>query len=140
GRHAMRAVSTMAVLLLPTPLLLSATAQHPAGAFQAWATPFVGLMLPPGMIEAATFLRDHSAPHDFVIATSNYQCGPLAALLERGTWFPERCEGRSVTAASTTPTRPPPPGSVQAEMLSATNYDDFVAPVRKRRVDWIFVY
>jgi len=140
GRHAIPAVSTAAVLLLPVPFLLSATAQVPAGAPQAWAAPYVGLTIPPGMIEAAAFLRDHAALRDLVIATSNYQCGPLAALLERSTWFPERCEARSVTAASTTSTRLPPPGSVQAEMLSATNYDDFVAPVRKRRVDWIFVY
>ena len=140
GRHAILAVSMAAALLLPVPFFLSATAQHPAGAFLAWTAPYVGLTLPPGMIEAATFLREHSRPHDFVVATSNYQCGPLWALLERKTLFPERCEARSATSASTTPTRPPPSQSIQAQILGATTYEDFINPPRESGVDWIFMY
>jgi hypothetical protein len=92
------------------------------------------------MIEAATFLREHSRPHDLVMATSNYQCGPLGALLERKIKFPESCEARSVTSASTTPTRPPPLRSIQAQIIGATTYEDFIKPPRERGVDWIFVY
>jgi len=140
GRNAVAAVSTVAALLLPVPFLLSATAQSPAGTPQAWAAPFVGLTLPPGMIEAAIFLREHSAPRDLVMATSNYQCGPLVALLERGTWFPEPCEPRSVTPASTIPTRPAPPHSIQAHILGMTTYEDFIKPARERGLKWIFMY
>ncbi len=140
GWRATCAVSAAASLLLPVPFLLSATAQSPAGAFMGWTAAYVGLTLPPGMIEAATFLREHSTPHDLVMATSNYQCGPLAALLERSTWFPERCEARSATSASTTPTRPASPGSIQAQMLDATNYENFIRPARERGIDWIFLY
>ena len=141
GRHAIRAVSMAAAFLLPVPFLLSATAQHPAGAFLAWTAPYVGgVTLPPGMMEAATFLREHSRPHDRVMATSNYQCGLLGALLERRIKFPERCEPRSVTSASTTPTRPPPLWSIQAQILGATTYEDFIKPPRERSADWIFMY
>jgi len=140
GRYAMSTVGTMAALLLSVPLLLSPSAQVPAGAFMAWTKPYVGLTLPPGMMEAATFLREHSAPHDLVIATSNYQCGPLAALLERTTWFPENCELRSVTPASTTPTRPVPANSIQVRVLSATNCVELMKAADERKVAWIFMY
>jgi hypothetical protein len=133
-------VATAAALLLPVPFLFSAAAQVPAGAFQAWTAPYVGLTIPPGMIEAATFLRDHSALPDRVVATSNYQCGPLMALVERAILFPENCEARSVTPASTTATRSAPPGSMQAQVLSATSYEDFVKPARKLGATWIFMY
>jgi hypothetical protein len=140
GRYAMFTVGTMATFLLSVPLLLSPSAQVPAGASLAWTKPYVGLMLPPGMMEAATFLREHSTPHDWVMATSNYQCGPLAALLERPTWFPEVCEPRSVTPASTTPTRPVPANSVEARVLSATNCVELMKAAHERRVAWILMY
>jgi hypothetical protein len=133
-------IATAAASLLPVPFLFAATAQSPAGASQEWVAPYVGLTIPPGMIEAATFLRDHSAPRDLVVATSIYQCGPLMALVERTMQFPENCDPRSVTPASTTPTRLAPPGSIQAQILSATSYEDFVKPTRKFGAVWIFMY
>jgi hypothetical protein len=139
-RRATATVATAAALLLPVPFLFSAAAQSPAGAFQAWAAPYVGLTIPSGMFEAANFLREHSAPDDRVVATSIYQCGLLAALVERAILFPENCDPRSVTPASTTPTRLAPPGSMQAQILSAASYEDFIKPVRKFGAVWIFTY
>src|SRR5262249_38204847 len=128
GQRASGAVTAAAAMLLPVPFLLSTSAQTPAGAPQPWAKLYVGLTVPPGMIEAASFLRGHSAPEDFVMATSNYQCGPLMALLERRIWFPEACEARSVTPSSMTVGRSVPSTSVQAQILNATNYSEFVKP------------
>ena len=143
-RLASIAVPAAAVLLLPIPFLLSRTAQYPHGFGREptmdWAKDYVGLTLPPGFFQAATFLREHSAPTDLVMAAGIYQCGPLQALLERTTVFPEECEPRSATPLSTTPERPPPPDSAAAWVLAAPDYQAFASWAHERRIDWFFLY
>jgi hypothetical protein len=143
-RHATPAVSAAAALLLPVPFLLSPTVQHPAGFDDnpnlGWTKPYVGLDLPPGMLEAATFLREQSAPRDVVMLASSYHCGPLQAIFQRVTLRAEVCDDRSASPESTTPTRPPPPGSVPARMLAAPDFAAFQALAREQGVDWFFAY
>ncbi|MBV9956670.1 MAG: hypothetical protein JOZ70_15630, partial [Pseudolabrys sp.] len=143
-RLAWIAVPATALLLLPIPFLLSPMAQYPHGFGREpnanWARPYVGLTLPPGFFQAATFLREHSAPTDLVLAATIYQCGPLWAIVDRTVHFPEECEPRSITPLSTDPERPPPPESLQANILAAPNYPSFTALVRKREAKWFFLY
>jgi len=131
-------------LLLPVGVILSATAQYPAGFNEnpnlAWTKRYVGLELPAGMLEAATFLREQSKPRDVVLLGSTYHCGPLEAVFQRVTLHAGTCEPRSVEPESTNPTQPPPPGSVAARMLSALDFPSFQALARQHHVDWLFAY
>jgi hypothetical protein len=142
-RLASIAVPAAAVLLLPIPFLLSRTAQYPHGFGREpnanWARPYVGQTLPPGFFQAATFLREHSAPTDVVMVASVYQCGPLQAILERKTLFPETCDPQSVTPSATTPERPPPSDSGSARVLAAPDYQAFVSRA-SGDFDWFFLY
>jgi hypothetical protein len=144
-RLASIAVPAAAVLLLPIPFLLSPMAQYPHGlgrdANSNWARPYVGQILPPGFFEAATYLREHSAPTDVVMAGSNYLCGPLQGLLERYVRFPEPCDPQSVTPSATTPDRPVPSDSSQAWVLGgARDYQQFAEWGQEWKIDWFFLY
>jgi hypothetical protein len=137
GQRATRVVLAVAFLLLPVPFLLSGTVQS---SMLSWAPPFVGLVLPPGMLDAANFIRAHSAPRDVVMASSTYYCGPLAALLERYARFPAECDYRTLTPATTTPPQGAPSGSVQEQMLNAASYEQFLALARQQRIAWFIAY
>jgi hypothetical protein len=143
-RLAAAVVPTAALLLLPIPFLLSPTAQYPHGFGREptanWARPYVGLMLPPGFFQAATFLREHAAPTDTVTTATVYLCGPLQAIVERWVVLPEECDPRSITPRSTIPERPTPPHSYQADLLAAPNYPAFAALARAQGIDWFFLY
>ena len=137
GQHAPHAVLVAAALLLPVPFLLCGTVQS---SMLPWAPPYVGLVLPAGLLDAANFIRTHSAPGDVVGASSTYYCGPLSALVERPTHFPLDCDYRSLTPATTAPPQGAPSGSMQERMLNAESYEEFIEFAKQKKIEWFIAY
>jgi hypothetical protein len=105
-----------------------------------WAPPYVGLVLPAGLLDAANFIRTNSAPSDVVGASSTYYCGPLSALVERPTHFPLDCDYRSLTPPTTAPPQVAPSGSMQERMLNAESYEEFIEFAKQKKIEWFIAY
>ena len=74
------ALSLTAITLVATPLLLAVLSWNRNGALAEWARPLSPISsLPPGIEDAARFLREHAGPDDYLLVEGvwDYLDGPL---------------------------------------------------------------